>query len=143
MPVVEVGGRSVVEVVLPGPVVGGFGATSAPVTQTSVAQLGPRRKVYRGATIDLDFKDADIHDLLRTLATVGRVRVEGEGTPIVLAGSLTRDTPVGATLRTLLAARFSGPIRPARTGVRGAAWLALAALDPALATGDAHARLCG
>jgi N-acetylglucosamine kinase-like BadF-type ATPase len=76
------------------------------------------------------------------LATVGRVREEGEGTPIVLAGSLTRDTPVGATLRTLLSARFSGPIRPARTGVGGAAWLALAALDPALATPATHSRLC-
>jgi glucosamine kinase len=76
------------------------------------------------------------------LATVGRVREEGEGTPIVLAGSLTRDTPVGATLRTLLSARFSGPILPARTGVAGAAWLALAALDPALATPATHSRLC-
>jgi glucosamine kinase len=76
------------------------------------------------------------------LATVGQVREEGEGTPIVLAGSLTRDTPVGATLRTLLSARFSGPIRPARTGVGGAAWLALAALDPALATPATHSRLC-
>jgi glucosamine kinase len=76
------------------------------------------------------------------LATVGRVREEGEGTPIVLAGSLTRDTPVGATLRTLLSARFSGPVRPARTGVGGAAWLALAALDPVLATPATHSRLC-
>jgi N-acetylglucosamine kinase-like BadF-type ATPase len=76
------------------------------------------------------------------LATVGRVREEAEGTPIVLAGSLTRDTPVGATLRTLLSARFSGPVRPARTGVGGAAWLALAALDPALATPATHSRLC-
>ncbi|MBZ0238027.1 MAG: type IV pilus secretin PilQ, partial [Deltaproteobacteria bacterium] len=59
---------------VPGPVVGGFGATSTPVTQTSVAQLG-RKKVYRGPTIDLDFKDADIHDLLRTLADVGRVNI--------------------------------------------------------------------
>jgi len=71
-----------------------------------------------------------------------RVREEGQGTPIVLAGSLTRDTPVGATLRTLLSARFSGPILSARTGVGGAAWLALAALDPALATPATHSRLC-
>ena len=39
-----------------------------------------------------------------------------------------------------------GPVRrlgpPARSGVGGAAWLALAVLDPALATRDAHARLC-
>jgi glucosamine kinase len=77
------------------------------------------------------------------LATVGRIRGPEETTPIVLAGSLTGDTsPVGATLRRLLPARFAGPVRPARSGVGGAAWLALAALDPALATRDAHARLC-
>jgi glucosamine kinase len=78
---------------------------------------------------------------LRT--TLGRIREPGATTPIVLAGSLTSDTsPVGTTLRALLPARFAGPVRPARTEVGGAAWLALAALDPALATGDAHARLC-
>jgi glucosamine kinase len=77
------------------------------------------------------------------LATVGRIRGPEETTPIVFAGSLTGDTsPVGATLRRLLPARFAGPVRPARSGVGGAAWLALAALDPALATRDAHARLC-
>jgi glucosamine kinase len=78
------------------------------------------------------------------LATLGRIRSEHEHTPIVLAGSLTVDTsPVGTTLRALLPARFAGTIRPARSGVGGAAWLALAALDPALATPDAHTRLCG
>jgi glucosamine kinase len=77
------------------------------------------------------------------LTTLGRIRDQHERTPIVLAGSLTSDTsPVGATLRALLSARFAGPVRPARTGVGGAAWLALAALDPALATPAAHARLC-
>jgi glucosamine kinase len=77
------------------------------------------------------------------LTTLGRIRDPGETTPIVLAGSLTSDTsPVGTTLRALLPGRFAGPVRPARTGVGGAAWLALAALDPALATRDAHARLC-
>jgi len=77
------------------------------------------------------------------LATLSRVRDQGERTPIVLAGSLTSDTsPVGTTLRTLLEARFAGTVRPARSGVGGAAWLALAVLDPALATRDAHARLC-
>jgi glucosamine kinase len=78
------------------------------------------------------------------LTTLSRIRGRDETTPIVLAGGLTSDTtPVGTTLRRLLPARFAGPVRPARTGVGGAAWLALAALDPALATGDAHARLCG
>jgi glucosamine kinase len=77
------------------------------------------------------------------LATLGRIRDPAETTPIVLAGSLASDTsPVGSTLRRLLPARFAGPVRPARSGVGGAAWLALAALDPALATRDAHARVC-
>ena len=30
---------------------------------------------YRGATIDLDVKDADIHDMLRLLADVGHVNL--------------------------------------------------------------------
>ncbi len=78
------------------------------------------------------------------LTTLGRIRGQDETTPIVLAGGLTSDTtPVGTTLRALLPDRFAGPVRPAHTGAGGAAWLALAALDPALATRDAHARLCG
>ncbi len=76
-------------------------------------------------------------------ATLGLIRDPAESTPIVLAGSLAADaSPVGAELRTLLAARFAGAVLPARTGVGGAAWLALAALDPALATRETHARLC-
>jgi N-acetylglucosamine kinase-like BadF-type ATPase len=76
-------------------------------------------------------------------ATLGLIRDPAETTPIVLAGSLAGDAaPVGAELRTLLAARFAGPVLPARTGVGGAAWLALAELDPALATPETHARLC-
>jgi glucosamine kinase len=77
------------------------------------------------------------------LATLSLIRDPAENTPIVLAGSLAGDaSPVGAELRTLLAARFAGAVLPARTGVGGAAWLALAALDPALATRETHARLC-
>jgi glucosamine kinase len=77
------------------------------------------------------------------LATLSLIRDPAESTPIVLAGSLAGDaSPVGAELRTLLAARFAGAVLPARTGVGGAAWLALAALDPALATRETHARLC-
>lgn len=60
----------------PPPVVGGYGASSAPITQKTVAQLAQRKKkVYRGAKIDLDFKDADIHNLLRLLADVGGVNI--------------------------------------------------------------------
>jgi glucosamine kinase len=77
------------------------------------------------------------------MATLALIRDPAESTPIVLAGSLAGDaSPVGAELRTLLAARFAGAVLPARTGVGGAAWLALAALDPALATQETHARLC-
>ena len=77
------------------------------------------------------------------MATLELIRDPAESTPIVLAGSLAGDTsPVGAELRTLLAARFAGAVLPARHGVGGAAWLALAALDPALATRETHARLC-
>ncbi|MGH3986866.1 MAG: N-acetylglucosamine kinase [Pseudonocardiaceae bacterium] len=76
------------------------------------------------------------------LATISRIRDHGESTPIVLAGSLAGETsPVGTRLRSLLAEGFSGTVRPARTGVGGAAWLALAALDPAIATPEAHALL--
>lgn len=76
------------------------------------------------------------------LATLALIRDPAETTPIVLAGSLAGDaSPVGAELRTLLAAGFAGAVLPARTGVGGAAWLALAALDPALATSETHTRL--
>jgi N-acetylglucosamine kinase-like BadF-type ATPase len=77
------------------------------------------------------------------VATLALIRDPAESTPIVLAGSLAGDaSPVGAELRALLAARFAGAVLPARNGVGGAAWLALAALDPALATRETHARLC-
>lgn len=64
---------------VPPPVVSGFGATSTPLTQQSVTQVPPqgggRRRVYRGATVDFDFKDAPIHDLLRIIADTGRVNI--------------------------------------------------------------------
>jgi len=52
----------------------GLGA-STPITNQTVAQSSRRRKVYRGRKIDLDFKDADIHNLLRLLADVGGVNI--------------------------------------------------------------------
>lgn len=77
------------------------------------------------------------------LATLGLIRAEGESTPVVLAGSLAGDaSPVGAVLRALLRDRFSGVVLPARSGSGGAAWLALGALDPDLASPQVHARLC-
>jgi type IV pilus assembly protein PilQ len=58
--------------------VGGFGAASTPIAQQSVAQLPPqgnRRRVYHGQPMDLHFKDAPIHDLLRLIADVGKVSI--------------------------------------------------------------------
>jgi type IV pilus assembly protein PilQ len=63
---------------VPSPVVGGFGAVSTPVAQQSVAQLPPqasRRRVYHGQTVELHFKDAPIHDLLRIIADTGKVSI--------------------------------------------------------------------
>ncbi len=63
---------------LPPTVIGGFGATSTPVAQQAVTQVTPanrRRKVYRGPTVEMDFKDAPIHDLLRLLSDVGKVNI--------------------------------------------------------------------
>ena len=61
---------------IPAPVVGGFGASSTPITQKTVAQLaGQRRRVYRGTKIDLDLKDVDIHNVMRLLADVGGINV--------------------------------------------------------------------
>lgn len=59
--------------------------------------------------------------------------------PLVLAGGVAgTDSPVGRGLRERLAGRRP---RTARDGVGGAAWLALHALDPALATEAAHTLL--
>ena len=68
---------------VPSPVMGGFGATSTPVAQQSVTQVpppppargNPRQRIYHGATVDFDFKDAPIHDLLRILADTGHVNI--------------------------------------------------------------------
>jgi type IV pilus assembly protein PilQ len=63
---------------MPSPVISGFGEASPPVVQQSVAQLQPqagRRRIYHGATIDFDFKDAPIHDLLRVIADTGHVNI--------------------------------------------------------------------
>ncbi len=63
---------------VPSPVVGGFGAASTPLTQQSVTQVPPqgnRRRIYHGSTVDFDFKDAPIHDLLRVIADTGHVNI--------------------------------------------------------------------
>jgi type IV pilus assembly protein PilQ len=54
------------------PVVGAYGAASPPILAQMTAQ---KRKVYRGRRIEVDFKDVDIHNLLRLLADVGGVNI--------------------------------------------------------------------
>jgi type IV pilus assembly protein PilQ len=66
---------------VPSPIVGGFGAASTPIAQQSVTQVPPqptqggRQRIYHGATVDFDFKDAPIHDLLRIIADTGHVNI--------------------------------------------------------------------
>jgi hypothetical protein len=121
------------------------GPLCAPSTSGSPWPPGRRRAPRAGRDRDGDPEARSIVERAAAalLTILGRIRDPGETTPILLAGSLTSGTsPVGTTLRALLAGQFAGPVRPAGTEVGGAAWLALAALDPALATRDAHARLC-
>ncbi len=61
---------------LPAPVMGGYGASTMSVAQTAVAQVSTgRRKVFRGRLVNLDFKEAPIHDLLRFLAQWANVNI--------------------------------------------------------------------
>jgi hypothetical protein len=74
--------------------------------------------------------------------TVALVRATDDQTPLVLAGRVTEaGSPVGAALRRLVGQRFAGPVCSAQDGLGGAAWLALAALDPGAATPGTRARL--
>lgn len=80
-------------------------------------------------------------DLL--IGTLRRVRPPGAAGPLVLAGSVAGEaSPVGRLLRERLSGDIA-EILTARDGVAGAAWLALALLDPVLATDQAHAALLG
>ena len=70
--------RPVRMVNVPSPVVGGFGAASTPVAQQSVTQVPPqgnRRRIYHGAPVDFDFKDAPIADLLRVISDTGHINI--------------------------------------------------------------------
>jgi type IV pilus assembly protein PilQ len=63
---------------IPPTVVGGFGAASTPVAQQSVSQVpaqGRRRRIYHGATMDLDVQNAPIQELLRGIADIGHVNI--------------------------------------------------------------------
>jgi N-acetylglucosamine kinase-like BadF-type ATPase len=75
------------------------------------------------------------------IGTVQRVRPPESTGPLVLAGSVAGESsPVGRLLRRELAGRGT-EVLTARDGVVGAAWLALARVDPDLATPMVHAAL--
>jgi type IV pilus assembly protein PilQ len=79
-----------------------YGASSTPITQQTVAQMKKTQKVYRGRKIDLDFKDADIHNLLRLLADVGGVNIV---VPDSIRASVTvrlRDVPWDQAMEVIL-----------------------------------------
>ncbi|HZX01639.1 N-acetylglucosamine kinase [Kribbella sp.] len=70
--------------------------------------------------------------------TAARLKTTSDIGPMVLAGSVAGESsPVGQLIRE----HFAGDVRTAQDGVGGATWLALAALNPALATPQTHARL--
>jgi type IV pilus assembly protein PilQ len=87
------------------PEVASYGS-SGPITQQSVSQIQQRRrKVYRGRKIDLDLKDADIHNLMRLLADVGGVNIV---VPDDVKASITvrlRDVPWDQAMEVILASK--------------------------------------
>ena len=94
-----------------------------------------------------DQSDKTAHALVKRAAellteTVSRLRTTSDNGPLVLAGSVAGESsPVGRLLRQSIREHFAGEVLTAHDGVGGATWLALGALDPALATRSNHARL--
>ncbi|HEY4570484.1 MAG TPA: BadF/BadG/BcrA/BcrD ATPase family protein [Kribbella sp.] len=90
-----------------------------------------------------DQDDATARALVKRAAdllteTVDRLKTTTDKGPMVLAGSVAgAASPVGKLIRQ----QFAGDVLTARDGVGGATWLALGALDPALATRENHLRL--
>src|SRR6185295_493351 len=96
--------------------VGAFGASiplqvaqgNQAVTMPAGANMRPRRHTYTGRRIDLDFKDADIHNILRLLADVGQVNIV---TSDDVKGQVTirmRDVPWDQALDVILKAKGLG-----------------------------------
>ncbi len=75
------------------------------------AMLGQQRQRYGGRRIDLDLKDADVHNVLRLLADVGRVNIV---TADNVSGSVTirmRNVPWDQALDVVLQAKKLGVVR--------------------------------
>jgi type IV pilus assembly protein PilQ len=72
---------------------------------------GGKKKAYTGRRIDLDFKDADIHNILRLLSDVGQVNIV---TADDVGGTVTirmRDVPWDHALDVILQAKRLGMVR--------------------------------
>ncbi|MCS6915316.1 MAG: type IV pilus secretin PilQ [Myxococcota bacterium] len=102
---------------LPGVRVAAYGAAFIPM-QLGGAQAprvpvtaGRRFRRYEGRRIDLDFKDADIHNILRLLSDVGQVNII---TTDDVKGTVTirmRDVPWDQALDVVLKAKGLGSVR--------------------------------
>jgi type IV pilus assembly protein PilQ len=80
-------------------------------TQNVAAQLAGENKRFAGRRIDLDLKDADIHNILRLLADVGRVNIV---TADDVSGNVTirmRNVPWDQALDVVLQAKGLGMVR--------------------------------
>jgi type IV pilus assembly protein PilQ len=93
---------------VPSPIVGGFAAASTPIAQQSISQVPPppntRRRIYHGATVDFDFKDAPLHELMRFIAQVGHVNiVVPDTTGEVKVTVLLKNVPWDQALEVILA----------------------------------------
>ena len=93
--------------------VGGYGASIPLQLATSATNLpqpgrGGRRSSFSGRRIDLDFKDFDIHNILRMISDVGQVNII---TSDDVKGSITirmRDVPWDQALDVILKAKSLG-----------------------------------
>ncbi|MBN2341794.1 MAG: type IV pilus secretin PilQ [Deltaproteobacteria bacterium] len=77
----------------------------------TLADLSQRKEKYTGRRIDLDFKSADIHNILRLLADVGHVNII---TSNDVSGSVTirmRDVPWDQALDVILQTKGLGKVR--------------------------------
>lgn len=77
----------------------------------ALKKYGPKKKSFTGRRIDLDFKDADIHNILRLLSDVGHVNIV---TADDVSGTVTirmRNVPWDQALDVILQAKKLGMVR--------------------------------
>jgi type IV pilus assembly protein PilQ len=92
---------------------GGSAAVGGPGSAASLGYSGSRapRRRYSGRRIDLDFKGADIHNILRLLSDVGRVNIV---TSDDVKGEITikmRNVPWDQALDVILRSKLLGQVR--------------------------------